>query len=193
MKLLATLMMGSLTVTGLAFATNANNAEPENYKIDNAHSSVLFRIKHLGVSYCYGRFNEIDGKLTIAGDDKNALEITIKADSVDSNDKKRDDHLRGPDFFNVKQFPVISFKSTEFKKSGTDQFKVTGDLTMHGVTKSVTATLDHTGAGKDPWGGQRTGLEGTFEVKRSEFGISYMPGGLGEDVRIIVALEAIKQ
>ncbi|MBX3395561.1 MAG: YceI family protein [Phycisphaerae bacterium] len=182
-----------MTVTGLAFTTNANNAEPENYKIDNSHSSVHFRIKHLGVSYCYGRFNEIDGRLTMSGDDKNALEITIKADSIDSNDKKRDDHLRGPDFFNVKQFPVISFKSSEFKKSGTDQFKVTGDLTMHGVTKSVTVTLDHIGSGKDPWGGQRTGFEGTFEVKRSDFGISYMPGGLGEDVRIIVALEAIKQ
>lgn len=193
MKLLAALTLGTLSLAGIALGTNTNNADPENYKIDNSHSAVMFRIKHLGVSYCYGRFNEVEGRISLAGDEGNSLEVSIKADTIDSNDKKRDDHLRGPDFFNTKQFPTITFKSKEFKKTSENKYKVTGDLTLHGVTKSVSTELEHVGSGKDPWGGQRTGFEGSFEIKRSEYGINFMPGGLGEDVRILVAIEGIKQ
>ena len=194
MKLIAALAFGSFLASGVFLSANSENADAGNYKIDNSHSAVIFRIKHLGVGYCYGRFNQFDGKLTLGeGDADNAIDITIKADSVDSNDKKRDDHLRGQDFFNVKQFPTIAFKSTEFKKSGTGKYSVKGDLTLHGVTKQITVELDHVGAAKDPWGGYRTGFEGSFEIKRADYGITYMPGGLGEDVRIIVAIEAVKQ
>lgn len=195
MKIIAALSLSSMAAAGLFAGASGNLAETQNYAIDNSHSTVLFRIKHLGVSYCYGRFNEIEGKLAFNdGDDAaNALEIKIKAASIDSNDKKRDDHLRGPDFFNVKQFPEMTFKSRGFKKAGTGKYKVVGDLTLHGVTKSISVDLDHVGAGKDPWGGERTGFEGSFEIKRSEYGINYMPGGLGEDVRITVSLEGLKK
>lgn len=193
MKLIALLALSAVSATGLLVGTNANLADPVNYKIDNVHSAVLFRVKHLGVSYCYGRFNEIEGKFSLADDANNSIEVTIKADSIDTNDKKRDEHLRNPDFFSVKQFPTITFKSKEFKKVGTNKYKVTGDLSLHGVTRTISVDLDHVGTGKDPWGGMRTGFEGSFEVKRSEYGMNYMPDGLGEDIRITVALEGIKQ
>ncbi len=195
MKTIAALTLSSFAAAGLFAGSTGNVAETQNYSIDNSHSAVIFRIKHLGVSYCYGRFNEIEGRLSLSDSDDSAnrLEIKIKAASIDSNDKQRDDHLRGPDFFNVKQFPEITFKSKTFKKTAGSKYMVTGDLTLHGVTKSVSVDLDHVGSGKDPWGGERTGFEGTFEVKRSEYGISYMPGGLGEDVRITVSLEGVKK
>ncbi len=165
------------------------------YEIDGVHSQAIFRILHLGVSYQYGRFNKISGALTIDGADptKNSVSIEVAADSVFTANKKRDTHLKSPDFFDAKQFPTIIFKSTKVEAAGGDKYNVSGDLSMHGVTKPITIALDYVGFGKDPWGGFRVGFEGKASIKRSDFGITFMPEGLGDEVELTLAIEAIKK
>lgn len=168
----------------------------DTYKVDRDHSIALFRIKHLGVSFTYGRFNELEGTIVLdeANPEKSSVELVVKATSLDTNQPKRDEHLRGPDFFNVKQFPEIRFKSKSWKKSGESSYQITGDLTLHGVTKEITVNVDHTGSGKDPWGGFRSGFELVFTIKRSDFDMKYMLGGpVGDEVRLTVSVEGVKQ
>ncbi len=180
--------LGSLSGT-------AANASADDYKVDSKHSSVIFRVKHLGVSYFYGRFNEIKGSLAFdQADPKSlALDIEIKVESIDTNDQKRDQHLKGPDFFNAKQYQTITFKSTKAKQGKDDKYRVTGDLTLHGVTKSITVDLAHVGSATDSRGRHRAGFKTSFTIKRTDFGMDYMVGGLGDDIRLIVSLEALRQ
>lgn len=186
----------ALTAAALQPAASAASstvaAEATKFKIDSGHSSVLFRVKHFGVSNFYGRFNKVSGEITWDAKNPEASSISIEIDaaSVDSNDKGRDDHLRNTDFLSAKEFPTISFKSKSVKKKGA-QLELTGDLTLHGVTKSVTTTVDLTGEGETPFG-YRAGFETTFDIKRSEYGVSGVPGGVGEDVRITVSIEGVK-
>lgn len=190
-RLMSTAAIAGLILTlGLA----APAVAADTYEIDASHSTVLFRVKHLNVSYFHGRFNKLSGKI-VWDEDPQKIEIAVKIDasSVDTNNEKRDQHLRNPDFFNSKQFPVITFQSTGVKKLEGDHYEVTGDLTFHGVKKSITTKFEFTGAGKDPWGGVRAGGEAVFTISRSDFGIDYMPDGLGDDVRITVAIEGVKK
>lgn len=183
----------SLQPSAQPFAPAAASAvEAPKFKIDSGHSSVLFRVKHFGVSNFYGRFNKVSGEIAWDAKSPEASSITIEIDasSVDSNDKGRDDHLRNADFLNAKEFPTLGFKSKSVKKKGA-QLEVSGDLTLHGVTKSVTTLVDITGEAETPFG-YRAGFETSFDIKRSEYGVSGVPGGVGEDVRITVSLEAIK-
>jgi polyisoprenoid-binding protein YceI len=170
-------------------------AAAEEYKVDPIHSSIIFRVKHLGVGYIYGRFNDMAG--TVALDEKApaglTLDIQVKADELDTNNGKRDKHLRGPDFFNTKEFPTISFKSKQVKLIKEHKYEVTGDLTLHGVTKQVTVELRHVGAGKDPFGMQRTGFETYFSIRRSDFGMNFMPQAIGDDVWLMVGFEAVRK
>ncbi len=185
------LTAASLTPASAPVAASATS-EAVKFKIDSGHSSVLFRVKHFGVSNFYGRFNKIGGEISWDAKNPEASSISIEIDaaSVDSNDKGRDDHLRNTDFLSAKEFPTITFKSKSVKKKG-DKLELTGDLTLHGVTKSVTTAVEFTGEGETPFG-YRAGFEASFEIKRSEFGVSGVPGGVGEDVRITVALEGVK-
>lgn len=175
----------------------ASSNAADTYVIDGSHSAIVFRIKHLGVSYAYGRFNDISGE--VVWDDANpeasTLNIQVKTESVDTASEKRDQHLRSPDFFSAKEFPVSSFTSTSVEKISNTTYKVTGDFQLHGVTKQVTADLEYIGDGKDPWGGHRAGFETTITIKRSDFDMTtYIDnGGLGDDVRLIIAIEGIKQ
>jgi polyisoprenoid-binding protein YceI len=180
----------SAVILAVAIAAGAP-ALASSYDIDTAHSTVLFKIRHLGVADFYGRFNGVSGTFTFdpAEPTKGSIDISVKADSVDTDNEKRDQHLMSPDFFNAKQFPVITFKSESVKKVGDKKFEVTGTLNLHGVSKKVTAAVDYIGAGDDPWGGYRAGFEARVSIKRSDFGITFMPGGLGENVDLIVALE----
>jgi polyisoprenoid-binding protein YceI len=159
------------------------------FKIDNSHTSAVFRIEHFGIAKVYGRFNDVSGSFNL---DK-AIDITIKTGSIDTNNQKRDDHLRSPDFFNANQFPTLTFKSTKIEAAGKDRYKVTGDISIHGVTKSITVEVHKSGEGKDPWGNYRKGLEVEFTIKRSDFGMTYMADGIGDDVEILFATEGIKQ
>src|SRR5947209_1273931 len=136
-------------------------AAADTYQLDPTHASVFFRVKHLGVSYCYGRFNDLAGSLVLDEQNpaNNSLQVQVKADTVDTNNAKRDQHLKGPDFFNVREFPVISFKSRQVKPVSPQAYEVTGDLTLHGVTRTITVQLQRVGSGRDPRGGYRTGFE----------------------------------
>jgi len=168
----------------------------EDYAIDPMHTSVYFKISHLGLTHVFGRFNEFSGSFTIDPDDasKCSFVLNIKAESVDTNQPKRDSHLRSPDFFNVKQFPAITFKSTAVKAI-PNGYKVTGDLTMHGVTKSVEFELVGGRKAQFPKGVQRTGFTTEPTIKRSEFGVGpeQFANALGEDVRIAIGFEGTKK
>lgn len=182
------LLGGALFLSSSAFAADT-------WSVDPSHSTAIFRIKHFNASWQYGRFNDVSGTFVFDDADptKSTLELSIKTDSVDTNNQKRDDHLKGPDFFNAAQYPTMTFKSKKVAAKSGNVWAVTGDLTIHGTTKEITVDVERTGTGKDPWGGTRTGAEATFTIKRSDYGVSGLPDGLGDEVRIVVSAEAIKK
>ena len=175
-------------------ARAADEPSGKAFQVDKVHSSTIFGIKHLGVGYVYGRFNTIGGQFVIDPTNlkDSSVEITIKVESIDTGDEARDKHLRGTDFFNAKVFPDATFKSAAIKKAD-DGIEMTGDLTIHGVTKRITVPLEFVGEGKDPWGNYRAGFHSEFTIKRSDFGINYMPEGLGEDIRMIISMEGVRR
>jgi len=166
----------------------------DDYALDPMHAAVTFKISHLGLSWTYGRFKELSGSFTVdaANPAASKFEITAKAGSVDTDNAKRDEHLRSPDFFNVKQYPSLSFKSTAVK-AVQGGYEVTGDLTLHGVTKPVTVTLVGGRTAEFPKGIQRTGYSTEFKVKRSEFGMDKMLEAIGDEVLIAVSVEGTKK
>lgn len=189
---------------GLTFSTPAtaqSSAAPASYAVDLVHSSLLFKVRHAGVANFYGRFNEFEGAFTLNAENPVAsrFEFTVKLESVDTRSSGRDDHLRSPDFFNVKQFPTASFKSTDVRKTGDTTYEVTGELNLHGVTKPITAALEHTGTGSFQ-GKDRMGVEAIIQIKRSDFGITSFlapdggeDGGIGNTVTLTVSIEGVKQ
>jgi polyisoprenoid-binding protein YceI len=166
----------------------------DDYKLDAAHSSVSFKISHLDISEVHGRFNEFSGSFTIDPDDasKSSFELTIKTKSVDTNNKARDNHLQSGDFFDVKQFPNITFKSTAVKAT-KDGYEVTGDLTMHGETKSITFELKGGKNAEFPKGKQRTGFKTSLKLNRSDYKMDKFAQALGDEVAIDVSFEGTKQ
>lgn len=172
--------------------SSAPAAGSSSLAIDAVHSSVFFKVKHVGAANFYGRFNDVGGKVSF--DEKAgaslAMEVQVKTDSLDTNNVKRDAHIKGPEFFDVEKFPTLSFKSTGSKKTGEHAFDVTGDISFHGVKKTVTVPVTHTGT-SDVFG-HRVGFETTFTIKRSDYGVgAYVEQGtLGDEVTFTVALEA---
>ncbi len=179
---------------GLAPHSTVNPAETQAFNVDPVHSTVVFRIKHFDVSYFYGRFNQITGKVEFDAEDpaNSSFLIEIKADSVDTNSGQRDRHLKSPDFFNAREFSSIIFKSTRVSRRGDNRLEVSGDLTMHGVTRPLSLSIDYVGP-KDARGKSLMGFETTFTIKRSDFGMSYgiEQKALGDEVKLFVSLEAI--
>jgi len=179
----------------LASVVSFAHAEPVTFKIDPVHSTVLFRIMHLNISPSYGRFADPTGSFVIDSTDvtKSSFDINIDVTKVNTDSTKRDEHLRGPDFFSVQQFPTATFKSTSVKDAGGGKMDVTGNLTLRGVTKPVSLTMTKTGEGdRGARFGYRAGFEGTVTLKRSDFGITYMMDGLGDEVQLTIALEGTK-
>jgi polyisoprenoid-binding protein YceI len=165
----------------------------DTYQVDPVHSSMVFRVKHANVTNFYGRFNNITGSFTLDNDPaKCSFNVQIKTDSVDTGNQMRDQHLKNADFFNAVQFPTISFKSTQVKKSGDDTLDVTGDLDLHGVKKSVTAKVTTTGTGSMR-GKQIAGADAVLTIKRSDFGMTFALDMLGDEVQIMMGLEGAKQ
>lgn len=208
-KLLPTLtlggvVLGAATLMALRPAAAASAApaapavelgEAGTFEVDPGHSSVVFSIVHQGVSPFFGRFNKISGAF-VFGDslDTSSVRIEIDAASVDTNSKDRDDHLRSPDFFNVKQFPKIVFESSSIASSGDNEFDVTGELEMHGVKKEVTIAMEMVGSGdKGARFGYLAGFAGEFTINRSDFGITTYPGALGEEIRVLLGVEGRRQ
>ena len=172
------------------------------WQIDPDHSSFQFKVRHLTVSNVKGDFTKVKGAVTI--DDKDIsnlnVELTIDATSVNTGHAKRDEHLRAPDFFDVAKYPTITFVSKKVIKDGPDRLKVTGDLTLHGVTREVTVNVEGpTQEVKDFGGNFRRGATGTAKINRKDFGLTWNraleTGGLvvGEDVDIFVEIELIKK
>lgn len=164
------------------------------FDIDPAHSSILFRVRHLKVSNFYGRFNEMTGSFTIdeADPTKSSIKIEVPTASVDSNSANRDKHLKSQDFFSAKEFPTLRFESTKIEKKGNDAYNVTGNLEYRGVKNSITFEARHTGTAEvSERFGLRMGLEAFVDIKRSDFGDKYGIEGdvLGDEVRLIVSLE----
>jgi polyisoprenoid-binding protein YceI len=184
--------VASTLVAGLGLVGPAGAADT--YAADATHSSTVFRVKHMNTSFAWGRFNDIAGTFMLdeANPSASQLEFQVKADSVDTANAARDKHLKGPDFFNSVQFPTISFKSQSVAKTGK-VFEVVGELTLHGVTKPMTVKVIPTGTSKNPMGKPIAGIEATFDVKRSDFGMSKMVGPVGDDVWVNVSIEGIKK
>ncbi|GHO54022.1 YceI family protein [Ktedonobacter robiniae] len=166
------------------------------WEIDPTHSHVNFSVKHMMFSTVRGSFKVFSGKLHIDEQNPAASWVEAQADttSVDTSDANRDGHLRGADFFDVEKYPTISFKSTNVERAG-DGYKVTGDLTIHGVTKSVVFDAEYLGQGKNPWGATVAGLSATTKINRRDFGLTWSAaletGGVlvGDDVKIEIDLE----
>jgi polyisoprenoid-binding protein YceI len=187
-----TLWIAASIVSGMFLAATPPANAAASYKVDKVHSTVLFRVKHLNTSFAYGRFNDIAGQFAFDDQDptQSRFEFEVKTASIDTGSPQRDGHLKSPDFFNAVQFPTITFKSKSVSKGAKDEFQVSGDLTLHGVTRPVEAKVVHTGTGKDMRGKAIAGLEATFWVKRSEFKMSpKMIGPVGDDVLVTVSVE----
>ena len=197
MKALTNRMITGAVAIGAILSMNpvaAETATPGKYKIDPAHTTILFSVNHLGVSTLTGRFDTFKGEFNLAPKGKSSLDMSIDTKSVDTNHAKRDDHLRSPDFFNVKQYPKMQFVSDNvtFDEQG-EPVKIVGKLSLHGKNKPVTLAVTPVGAGKDPWGGYRAGYAATTTIKRSDYGMNFMQGGIGDKIQITLNIEAIKQ
>lgn len=172
------------------------------YQLDPVHSNIQFKIRHLTVSNVTGTFNKIKGSATMEGEDPATLkiEVAIEAASVDTGNEKRDQHLRTPDFLDVAKYPTITFVSKKVVKGDPGKLKITGDLTIHGVTREITVDLEGpTSEVKDPWGGFRRGATATTRIDRRDFGITWNTaldsGGMlvGNEVTIYVEVEWVKK
>jgi polyisoprenoid-binding protein YceI len=165
------------------------------WTVDAVHSSVVFKVKHADASWFKGTFDAISGAVTLDPSKPETGSVTLKipVDSIDTNDKKRDEHLKGPDFFNSKENPDITFKSTKIAKQDK-AFQVTGDLAMAGKTKSITIAVEHVGESDTKMMGKRSGYSTTFAVKRSDFGMNYgiAQNALGDEVTLMIDLELTK-
>jgi polyisoprenoid-binding protein YceI len=180
-------------VVAVAFAAPA--LAQDQYKIDPVHSSIIFKSQHLQTSYVFGRFDKFSGTITDSESDpsKTAINVSVDVASINTGNEKRDGHLKSPDFFSAQEFPQITFKSTSVKAGDGGKMEINGDLTLHGQTKPVTATLQRVGASSNPPPfGQRVGYFATFTVKRSDFGMSKMIPMVGDEVELMVAFEASK-
>jgi len=177
-------------------------SQASDYQIDPAHSSIQFKVRHLMVSNVKGDFNKAKGSVMI--DDNNItdlkVELTIETASVNTGHAKRDEHLRNSDFFDVAKYPTVTFVSKKVMQAGQGKLKVTGDLTLHGVTREITMDVEGpTQEIKDPWGKFRRGATATGRINRKDFGLTWNraleTGGVvvGEDVDIYVEFELIKQ
>lgn len=165
------------------------------WSVDPVHSHIGFKTEHLGVSHAHGRFNAFSGTIVMADDPADSsVSIQIDAASIDSNNASRDEHLQGPDFFNVVQHPEITFESTKVTRRG-EAFVVTGEMTLLGKKKPVTAEIELVGTTEHPRFGKVAGFSGGFTFKRSDFGMNYgvENGMLGDEVQVEIAFETKAQ
>src|ERR1700675_3391659 len=177
-------------------------AQVETWKLDPAHSAAQFAVRHMGISTVRGEFRKVSGSANYdpADPGKTALDATIDATTVDTRVDMRDNDLRSPNFLDVQKYPTITFKSKRAESAGAGKLKLTGDLTIHGVTKEVVLDVDGpTAPVKDPWGNQRAAVNATTKVNRQDYGVKWnatMDNGgvvVGDDVNINIDAEMVKQ
>jgi polyisoprenoid-binding protein YceI len=168
------------------------------YNIDKAHSEATFQVRHL-LTKVRGRFSDFAGTIQYdeARPENSVVEFTIQATSIDTNEKDRDTHLRSADFFEVEKFQTLTFQSRSIARKGTNQFNLTGDLTMHGVTGQVSFDVEFLGKAKDPWGNERIAFEAETTVNRKDYGLHWNAaletGGflVGDEVKISLSIQAV--
>ena len=201
----ATIAGFGLNTSGAAVETRALTANEtellaaDTYKVDRVHSTILFKIRHSGLSHFYGRINDFEGTINIAPDniENAALEFTVYTNSVDTNNANRDGHIKNADFFNSRQYPKATFKSNYIKEIANGVYDLRGDFSFHGETKTVTAKLTDISWGEQQ-GKPAMGFHAVFSIDRSDFGITkYVDsnnpesGPLGDKVEITVSVEAV--
>ncbi|HUR29456.1 MAG TPA: YceI family protein [Planctomycetota bacterium] len=193
MKLIASLGAAALVVPIAFVAASSSSAPPPEattWNIDPVHTSIVFKVLHLNVSNFYGRFDKVSGTV-VMNDEKPAeskVELTIAMDGINTNHEGRDKDLKGPNFFNAKEFPEIKFVSKTVKKDGDKKWKVDGDMTMHGVTKPLSLSVDLVGSA-DTKMGKKAGFDTTFKLKRTDFGMTGMTDMLGDEVTVMAGVE----
>ena len=168
------------------------------WKIDASHTRAVFSVRHMMISNVHGQFHNVSGAVDFdeATPTRSSVDVQIDAASIDTNDERRDGHLKSPDFLDAGNFPYLTFKSTRVEGKG-DNFKVTGTLALHGVSKEVTLDVERTGSGKDPWGNQRQGFAAKGSLNRKEFGLGWNQaleaGGVlvGEKIELEIEVQAL--
>lgn len=189
-------LIAAVSLAGLLFSNAALAADK--YDLDLSHSQVGFAVKHMVISTVKGKFNDYSGFVMYDDKDitKSSVEFTVKVASIDTDNEKRDNHLKSPDFFEAEKFPTITFKSKKITKKG-DLLSVVGDLTVRDVTKEVEVPFVFNGQIKDNWGNTRIGADATFKINRQDYGVKWSQkldtGGLvvSDDVTLEIHIEAI--
>ena len=197
MKNHRSLLSLSLLLFALAIAGPVAAAE---YQIDVAHSTIGFQVRHMAISKTNGVFDDYTGTFSFEPGKPEtwSCEATIQTTSINTNNGKRDDHLRSDEFFNVAEFPTLTFKSTGVKMDDDSEGTLKGDLTIHGITKPVELDFEVLGTVMDPWGNERAGFSAELKINRQDYGLSYNSvleaGGLvvGDEVKITLEMEGIK-
>jgi len=167
-------------------------AETQTWQIDPNHTAAQFSVRHLGISTVRGVFEKTSGTVTfdVADPSKTSIEATIEVNTVNTRVQMRDNDLRSPHFFDAAKYPTMTFKSTHAEGAGAGKLKITGDLTIHGVTKSVIFDVEGPSqAIKDPMGNMRLGANATTKINRNDFGITTMPGVVGDEIQIVLDVE----
>lgn len=184
---------------GLALVGSGANAA-DTYVVDPVHSDVTFKIRHL-ISHVTGHFRDFEGAVELDAQDptRSSVTFTIEAASIDTANSKRDEHLRSADFFDVQKYPEITFRSKRIGRKSGNAYEVTGELTMHGVTREITLPVDFLGTARDPWGNDRAGFQASTRLDRKAYGIVWNQtldaGGLllGDEVEVTISLEAVRK
>jgi polyisoprenoid-binding protein YceI len=192
-------MKARLAVLAAALAVASPALAADTYQFDKSHTTVAFQVRHV-VTNVGGRFQDFSGTIKVdrARPESSSVEFTIQVASIDTSEPKRDEHLKSPDFFDAANQPTITFKSTSVKVTGRDAYEVTGQLTMRGVTKTITLPVTFLGEGKDPWGNEKVGFELSATLDRKDYGIVWNKtldqGGvlLGDLVKVQISVEANK-
>lgn len=189
-----------MTQTTTSTITGTRLPEPGAYEIDASHSMAEFVARHLMVTKVRGRFAAFAGRITVADPpEQSSVEVTLDAASIDTGDDKRDDHLRSPDFLDTDTHPTLGFRSTSVEVIDDERLRVSGDLTVRGVTRPVTLDTTFDGTFADPWGNSRIGLSATTEIDREEWGLTWNmaldSGGVvvSRKIRIDLTVSAVKQ
>lgn len=194
MKYRSLIFISSIAATLASYtAHSADSIDKGKYVIDPNHSTVTFEVNHLGYTDIIGRFKKLSGDFIVDKADNSLLNVAIESASVDTNHIKRDAHLRSPDFFNAKQFPIITFTSPLETVSTNNEQTIIGKLELLGVSKPVTLNVEKGKEGIDPWGLYRAGYSATAVINRSDYGMNFMQEGLGDEITININIEAVQQ
>lgn len=193
MKNIRMLIQGVIIALAVGLPALSAAAAPETYDVDTVHSSVDFKVRHMGIGTVRGTFDEFSGAIVVdkKNPSKSSVEFKVSVTSVNTRNAKRDEHLRSNDFFDVEKYQEMSFKSKKVRKIDKDTVEVTGDFTLHGVTKPLTVRVDILGEGKDHNGVRRIGFETEFTIQRSKFGMNKMIPVAGDKVQVSLLVEGL--